>query len=145
MKAPCVCLRGEVSIVTKYEFKVVPAPDQARKLSREEKGEDAVCVTLMETMNALGLEGWDFVRTEKLTMRQPSGIMGSKTIEREMLIFRREIRNFTTAAEKLEEERKAITARRVTRPELVSAERVAPRRINLTQAMDRATQATPAE
>lgn len=123
--------------MTKYEFKAVPLPTTARKLSREESDEDAIAVTLVEAMNSLGLEGWDYVRTETLTMKKNS-LLGSKAETREMMIFRRELTTFFGVKEEVREETKKVTARRVSRPALVDTVRTGARRVNLTEAMDKA-------
>ncbi len=123
--------------MTKYEFKAVAMPTTARRLSREERGEDAITVTLIETMNALGLEGWDYVRTETLSMKK-AGILGSKEETRDVMIFRRELTTFFGVKDEVREETKKITARRVTRPALVDTVRTGARRVTLNDAMSRA-------
>lgn len=121
--------------MTKYEFKVVPAPERARKLSREERDLDPIAATLSEAMNELGLRGWNFVRMETVSMAG-QGFLGGKSESRNLLIFRRELSNYyATEREKSEPVRK-VTARRVTRPEAIADARDDRKRADFSVALE---------
>lgn len=74
-----------------FEFKVVPAPKRARKLTGLAKGEDRFCATLTDVITDLGLDGWEFVGAETLPhVRRLLGLFRRRE-ERGCLVFRRRI------------------------------------------------------
>jgi hypothetical protein len=73
----------------RYEYKVVPAPKKAEKLRGVKATEDRFAQTLMQVMNALGRDGWEYVRADALPCEERVGLTGSKTTYQNMLVFRR--------------------------------------------------------
>lgn len=73
--------------MTSYEYRVVPAPDRAAK-SRK-KGADPFAETLSVALNAESKDGWEFQRAETLPVREKTGLTGTRSAFRTLLIFRR--------------------------------------------------------
>ncbi|RDC74540.1 DUF4177 domain-containing protein [Rhodovulum sp. 12E13] len=75
--------------MTRYEYKVVPAPVQGRK-ARGVKGTAGRFAHALETlMNELGAEGWEYVRADTLPCEERTGLTGRTTTYQNMLVFRR--------------------------------------------------------
>ncbi|MEM7520055.1 MAG: DUF4177 domain-containing protein [Pseudomonadota bacterium] len=73
----------------RYEYKVVPAPTKGLK-ARGVKGTEARFSFAIETlMNDLAAEGWEYQRAETLPSVERSGLTGSTTEWRNLLVFRR--------------------------------------------------------
>ena len=71
----------------KFEFKVVPVP--ARCVRVEGDDTSPVAATLETALNTLGVEGWEFHRSETLSIKR--GFMGlGGSDEETVLVFRRE-------------------------------------------------------
>jgi hypothetical protein len=78
--------------MTRYEYKVVPAPVQGRK-ARGVKGTAGRFAHALETlMNELGAEGWEYVRADTLPCEERTGLTGRTTTYQNMLVFRRLLR-----------------------------------------------------
>lgn len=75
----------------RYEFKVVPAPRRGEKARGLKTTEERFALALTNVMNALGAEGWDYVRADTLPVDERSGLTGVKTSFQNMLVFRREL------------------------------------------------------
>lgn len=73
----------------KYEFKVVPVPARCDKEART-SGEDPVAHTLEVTLNALAVEGWEFYRTETVTMRKGGFLSFSRPRVSDVIVLRRD-------------------------------------------------------
>lgn len=75
--------------MTKYEYKVLPAPDRGLK-ARGVKGADGRFAHALEVlMNDMGAEGWEYQRAETLPCEERQGLSGKTTVYRNMLVFRR--------------------------------------------------------
>ncbi|MEH7827534.1 DUF4177 domain-containing protein [Gemmobacter denitrificans] len=72
-----------------FEFKVVPAPRRAEKVRGLKTTEDRFAHALMQVMNQLGREGWDYVRADVLPCEERVGLTGKATNFHNMLVFRR--------------------------------------------------------
>ncbi|MEM0947788.1 MAG: hypothetical protein AAGK37_10305 [Pseudomonadota bacterium] len=110
-----------------YEFRVVPVPARSeRKLA--EPGQDPLTATIETAMNAMAVEGWEYLRSESFTMAR-GGWFRRGQVEKLVMVFRRERMVLTeradTAAEKIEQ-----TRSRKSRADQ-GAEPVRPRRIDL--------------
>lgn len=75
--------------MTKYEFRAVPCPQRAQRKPDMPKGLEGFCETLSGSINELAGEGWDYVRTEKIEVKERR-LFRRKSAERTFLIFRRE-------------------------------------------------------
>ena len=83
----------------RFEYKVVPAPRRGEKARGVKTTEERFALALTQLMNALGREGWDYVRADALPCDERVGLTGTKTSFQNMLVFRRPI-----AAEQAETE-----------------------------------------
>ena len=73
----------------RYEYKVIPAPRRGDKARGVKTTEEKFALTLTGVMNALGAEGWEYVRADTLPVDERSGLTGTKTSYQNMLVFRR--------------------------------------------------------
>lgn len=75
----------------RYEFKVMPAPRRGEKAAGVKTTEERFALALTGVMNAMGSDGWEYVRADTLPVDERSGLTGTKTSFHTMLVFRREI------------------------------------------------------
>jgi hypothetical protein len=77
-------------LMTRFEYKVVPAPRRGEK-ARGVKGlEDRFALALTTLMNRLGRDGWEYLRTDTLPVEERHGLAGRITTSyQNMLVFRR--------------------------------------------------------
>jgi hypothetical protein len=74
-----------------WEYKVVPAPAKGVK-GPGIKGPEARFANALEAlMNQMGGDGWEYQRAETLPSIERSGLTGSTTEWRNMLVFRRAV------------------------------------------------------
>lgn len=72
-----------------YEYKVVPAPSKGLKAKGVRGGESRFCYAVEELLNAMAGNGWEYQRAETLPSIERSGLTGSTTEWRNLLVFRR--------------------------------------------------------
>jgi hypothetical protein len=72
-----------------YNYRIVPAPERARKVKGAKTPEARFAATLEEDLNTLGEDGWEFVRTETFSVEERSGFTGKKSVNRCMMVFRK--------------------------------------------------------
>ncbi|MGI3184843.1 DUF4177 domain-containing protein [Nioella aestuarii] len=87
--------------MTRFEYKVVPAPNRGLKAKGVKRAEDRFALALSTLMNELGAEGWDYVRADILPTEERSGIASKQTVYHNMLIFRRVLEDGEEAPEPL--------------------------------------------
>lgn len=75
--------------MTRFEYKVVPAPNRGLKAKGVKRAEDRFALALSTVMNELGAEGWDYVRADILPTEERSGLASKQTVYHNMLVFRR--------------------------------------------------------
>lgn len=75
--------------MTRYEYKVLPAPVRGMKAKGVKTTEARFAHALMEIMNELGREGWEYQRTDTLPCEERVGLTGRTTRFQNMLVFRR--------------------------------------------------------
>ena len=76
--------------MNRFEYKVVPAPRRGEKLRGVKTTEDRFALALTNLMNALGAEGWEYIRADALPCDERAGLTGgTKTSFQNMLVFRR--------------------------------------------------------
>lgn len=73
----------------RFEYKVVPAPQRAEKVKGLKTGADRFAHTLAGFLNDLGREGWEYLGTEVLPAEERTGLVGHKTVEHRVMLFRR--------------------------------------------------------
>jgi len=74
----------------RYEYKLVPAPEKAAK-HKGLKGAASFAVTLQDLMNALGAEGWHYLRADTLPQDERVGLASTRTTYRNILVFQRQL------------------------------------------------------
>lgn len=77
--------------MTKFEYRVVPAPVRGIKVRGARTPEDRFAEALAEVMNGLGRDGWEYVRCDTLPSEERTGLTGRTTVYRNMLVFRRAV------------------------------------------------------
>ncbi len=128
----------------RYEYKVVPVPAKCMSSKGLAAESDPASQTVEAVLNDLGLQGWEYVRTDRMTLQKP-GILGRGEVTREMMVFCRPpvaqahraplsdavpvdpvaLLPDRTTTEKIEE----IRARKVKNPELLDSARSGRRRV----------------
>jgi hypothetical protein len=74
----------------RYEYKLVPAPDRATR-HKGLKGAANFAATLEDVMNAMGAEGWTYLRADILPEEVRTGLTSRQTSYRSLLVFQREV------------------------------------------------------
>lgn len=135
--------------MTKYEFRAVPCPQRAQRHQNMPKGADAFSETLTNAINELAGEGWDYIRTEAVTVKT-RGFLRRRSEDRTFLVFRREIRALIEprSGTSLGVDVEKVRARRVKARPAVEFVRSGGRRITVADVdtpanLDAATPATP--
>lgn len=75
--------------MSQFEYKVVPAPAKGLKARGIKSPEARFANTLEGVMNTMGAQGWEYQRAETLPSQERSGLTGSVTKYRNVLVFRR--------------------------------------------------------
>ncbi len=75
----------------RFEYRLVPAPRKGRKVRGAKTPEARFAAALMEIMNEMGREGWEYQRADTLPCDQRSGLTGKTTVYHNVLVFRRVI------------------------------------------------------
>ncbi len=73
----------------RYEYKVVPAPNRGTKARGVKTPEGRFANSLEAALNAQAGAGWEYVRAELLPSEERTGLTGSTTNWRNVLVFRR--------------------------------------------------------
>lgn len=72
-----------------YEYKVIPAPAKGGKTKGVKTPEGRFAHTVESELNRLAQDGWEYLRSELLPSEERSGLTGSVTNWRTVLIFRK--------------------------------------------------------
>lgn len=75
--------------MTRYEYKVVPAPDKGGKPRGVKAPEARFALAIEEVLNRMAAEGWEYVRAELLPSTERKGLRAASTVWRNLLVFRR--------------------------------------------------------
>ncbi len=75
----------------RYEYKVVPAPTKGRKAKGVKTPEARFALSVETVLNEMGAEGWEYLRADLLPSDERSGLTGSTTHWRNLLVFRRPV------------------------------------------------------
>ena len=73
----------------RYEYKIVPAPNRGVKAKGVKGAEARFSHGLEELMNGLAADGWEYQRAETLPSVERTGLTGTTTEWRNVLVFRR--------------------------------------------------------
>ncbi len=73
----------------RYEYKVVPAPSKGLKGKGVRGAEARFSFAVQELMNGMAGYGWEYQRAETLPSIERSGLTGTTTEWRNVLVFRR--------------------------------------------------------
>ena len=74
-----------------YEYRVVPAPSRGEKARGVKTTADRFALALTGVMNALGREGWEYLRADTLPCEERVGLTGTKSTFQHLLVFRRAV------------------------------------------------------
>ncbi len=72
-----------------YEYKVLPAPARGEKVKGAKTPEARFAHAIETELNRIAGEGWEYLRADLLPSEERSGLTGSVTHWRTLLIFRR--------------------------------------------------------
>ena len=72
-----------------FEYKVVPAPTKGRKARGLRRPEEKFANSIQEIMNEMAVDGWEYQRSETLPHEERTGLTGTSTTFRSVLVFRR--------------------------------------------------------
>lgn len=81
-----------------YEYHVIPAPTKGQKDKGAKTPDQRYALALAAELNAQAAEGWEFLRAEVLPTQERQGLKGTKTVFVNMLVFRREVDEFSDEA-----------------------------------------------
>lgn len=104
----------------KFEYKVVSAPKKGLRGKGVRGADDRFANALMEVMNALGLEGWEYQRTDTLPVEARSGLTGKATQFQNMMVFRRELTDGFITCETTPETPEDVSAETIDAPDTAS-------------------------
>jgi hypothetical protein len=77
--------------MSRYEYKVVPAPQKGQKARGVKSPEGRFALSVEEVLNEMAASGWEYQRAELLPSEERTGLTGSTTNWRNVLIFRRHL------------------------------------------------------
>lgn len=86
-------------IMPRYEYKVVPAPARGEKAKGVKTPEGRFALSVQAVLNRMGEDGWEYLRAELLPSEERSGLTGSSTKWRNVLVFRRTVSDDLAAFE----------------------------------------------
>lgn len=75
----------------RYQYKVVPAPTKGTKAKGLKTPEGRFANSVEAVLNTLAADGWDYLRAELLPSEERTGLTGSATNWRNVLVFRKAI------------------------------------------------------
>lgn len=86
--------------MSKYEYRVIPAPKRAKRAKGARTLQDKFAATLTDLINTEAREGWEYQRAESLPVEEKKSMLSAATESyNSVLVFRREIRSAMTRAE----------------------------------------------
>ena len=75
----------------RYEYLLVKTPAKSTKYKGLSKSNDPFALTLMDGMNELALEGWEFIGCETITEYCRSLFRGKTKRDHEYMVYRRRL------------------------------------------------------
>ena len=85
--------------MSRFEYRVVPAPHQGTKAKGVKTTEDRFALSLTHALNNEAEDGWEYVRAETLPCDERKGLTGTQTTYQNVLVFRRAVSTDTSADE----------------------------------------------
>lgn len=76
--------------MTRYTYKVIPAPAKGRKAQGVKGAEARFAYGLEEAINEMAAQGWEYLRADILPSEERQGLTSTATVYRSVLVFRRE-------------------------------------------------------
>jgi hypothetical protein len=77
--------------MTRYEYKVVAAPNKAKSFKGVRCHEDRFASVLAEVMNEMASSNWEYLRAESLPCEEKTGLTSRVESYQSVLVFRRQI------------------------------------------------------
>lgn len=75
--------------MTRYDYKVIPAPAKGQKVAGIKTHEGRFANTVEGVLNMHAARGWEYLRSDILPSEERSGLTGTHTVYRTLLVFRR--------------------------------------------------------
>lgn len=72
-----------------FQYRVIPAPTKGLKAKGVKGGEARFANAIEDVMNSMASEGWEYQRAETLPSIERTGLTGSNTEWRNVLVFRK--------------------------------------------------------
>lgn len=104
-----------------FEYKVVPAPHKGTKAKGVKTPETRFANSIEITLNEMAAQGWDYQRAELLPSDERSGLTGTTTKWRNVLVFRRALTTAPAANPEPAPTVSAPTSTPVAAPQAVAA------------------------
>ena len=114
-----------------FEYQVVPAPKRSTRFKGLTRKDDAFSLTITDVMNEHAREGWEYVRADKLSETKGVWPLRRTLPERDLLVFRREMKRSLERRNDHDVEAAKIRARRVRRDDLVAMVQSGARRVEI--------------
>jgi len=77
--------------MTRYTYKVIPAPAKGRKAPGIKGAGARFAHGLEEAMNEMAAQGWEYLRADILPSEERHGLASTHTVYRSVLVFRRAV------------------------------------------------------
>ncbi|MGB5067569.1 MAG: DUF4177 domain-containing protein [Albidovulum sp.] len=77
--------------MTRYEYKVIPAPTRGEKAKGAKTPADRFAHAMTLLMNEMGRDGWDYIRADTLPAEERAGFTRKVTVYQNLLTFRRSL------------------------------------------------------
>lgn len=75
----------------RYEYRFEIVPTKNNRYTGLAKTDDPFGQTLADAINETAKDGWEYLRTETVTETRRSGFFGTKKLQREFLVYRRQL------------------------------------------------------
>lgn len=82
---------GKCQFMADFEYKVVAAPKKTKSFKGVRSHEDQFAHVLMEIMNELANDAWEYLRAESLPCEEKTGLTSRVESYQSVLVFRRPI------------------------------------------------------
>lgn len=119
-----------------YEYRTVPAPTRGARFKGLRSSDDAFSLTVTEMMNEQAREGWEYIRSDKLTQSRGIWPFRRSAPGRNLLVFRRAAQRSLERPSSLDVDAAKIRARRARRDDLVALVESGARKIEVRKAED---------